>query len=123
MPEKVSDADSRAREQVLEYLAGTRRSFDLDLDLSCGTAFQRSVWRVLETIPFGGTRSYGWVARRAGMPGAARAVGQANAANPLPIVIPCHRVIAAGGALGGYSGGLTLKRRLLALEGDANLPG
>ena len=102
-------------DQLREYLAGTRRSFDLALDPS-GTHFQQRVWRGLTEIPYGTACGYGDLARRIGKPGAARAVGQANGANPIPIIIPCHRVIAADGSIGGFSSGLTLKRRLLALE-------
>jgi O-6-methylguanine DNA methyltransferase len=86
------------------------------MDLSSGTDFQRRVWRALQKIPRGQTRSYGWVARKIGRPKAARAVGTACGANPVPIIIPCHRVIASDGSLGGFGGGLPLKRRLLALE-------
>lgn len=83
------------------------------------TPFQQAVWQEASRIPHGETRSYGWVARRLGRPRAGRAVGQALAQNPLPLAIPCHRVVAAGGGLGGYGGGLELKRHLL--EGEANL--
>ncbi len=104
--------------QLLEYLDGKRRRFELELDVR-GTAFQRRVWEALLEIPFGETRSYGELAARLGQPGAARAVGLANGANPLPPVIPCHRVIAADGRLGGYGGGVRLKQRLLAMEQNA----
>jgi len=86
------------------------------LDLSAGTPFQQSVWRELLTIPTGQTRSYGQIATALGRPKACRAVGSACAANPLPLLIPCHRVLAAGGRLGGFSGGLEWKRRLLHAE-------
>ena len=101
--------------QILEYLDGKRTGFELGLDLR-GTAFQRAVWRQLEAIPYGETRAYADVAHAVGSPAAVRAVGSANGANPVPIVVPCHRVIASGGKLGGYGGGLELKRRLLAME-------
>lgn len=104
-----------ARQQLTEYFQGRRRTFDLPLDLN-GTPFQRRVWDQLRRIPYGVTRSYGEVARAIGKPGAARAVGQASGANPVPIIVPCHRVIATAGGLGGYGGGLRLKRFLLALE-------
>lgn len=104
-----------ARAQLLEYLSGTRRSFDLPLD-PAGTAFQRSVWEALGSIPYGQTRTYGEVAAAVGRPSAVRAVGQANHVNPLPIFIPCHRVVGKNGALTGYAGGLDLKGALLALE-------
>lgn len=101
--------------QLEEYFAGTRTAFDLPL-APAGTPFQQRVWRALLGIGFGETVSYGEVAARIGHPGAARAVGHANGRNPIGIVIPCHRVIAAGGALGGYSAGLERKRFLLNLE-------
>jgi O-6-methylguanine DNA methyltransferase len=101
--------------QIVEYLEGKRTSFGLALDLR-GTAFQRAVWQVLLAIPYGETRSYSEVARAIERPDAVRAVGAANGANPLAIVVPCHRVIAADGSLGGYGGGLALKARLLAME-------
>ena len=101
--------------QLLEYLEGKRTGFELPLDLR-GTPFQRAVWQALLEIPYGQTSSYGDVASALGRPGAMRAVGSANGANPVPLIVPCHRVIAAGGKLGGYGGGLDLKRRLLAME-------
>ena len=101
--------------QVCEYLEGKRRAFELPLDLR-GTPFQRRVWEALLAIPYGETRTYGQVAGAIGRPGALRAVGAANGANPVPLVVPCHRVVAAGGRLGGFGGGLPLKARLLALE-------
>ena len=101
--------------QLREYFAGRRRAFDLPLAPE-GTPFRRAVWRVLREIPFGETISYGELARRVGNPKASRAVGSANGANPLPIVIPCHRVIAGDGSLGGFGGGLPAKQALLALE-------
>ena len=101
--------------QTLEYLEGKRIAFELALDLR-GTAFQRAVWDALLRIPYGQTRSYGGIAREIGRPHAVRAVGTANGANPIALVVPCHRVIAAQGKLGGYGGGLDLKRRLLAME-------
>src|SRR5262245_47429251 len=104
-----------AATQVLEYLEGKRTVFELALDLR-GTEFQRAVWRALLEIPYGETRSYSDVARALGRPEAVRAVGAANGANPVAIVVPCHRVIAADGTLTGYGGGLGLKARLLAME-------
>lgn len=108
------EALAEARAQLLGYLAGRRRAFSLPLAPG-GSDFQRQVWAALLRIPWGETRTYGELARRLGREGAARAVGAASGANPLPILIPCHRVVAADG-LGGYSGGSALKRRLLALE-------
>jgi len=105
-----------AIQQIREYLDGKRREFELPLDLR-GSDFQRRVWTALLEIPYGETRSYGDITRTIGAPlGAARAVGAANGANPCSIVVPCHRVVASRGKLGGYGGGLPLKRRLLALE-------
>jgi methylated-DNA-[protein]-cysteine S-methyltransferase len=109
-----------ALRQLREYFAGKRAGFDLPL-APAGTAFQRSVWRQLQEIPYGETISYGELARRVGNPKASRAVGSANGANPLPIVIPCHRVIAGDGTLGGFGGGLLTKQTLLALELRASL--
>jgi len=108
-------ANARVEKQLQEYLEGRRRAFDLPLDLR-GTPFQRKVWRALARIPCGRTASYGAVARKVGKPGAARAVGGANNANPVPIVVPCHRVIGSDGSLTGFGGGIGLKKKLLALE-------
>jgi len=107
---------ARARRQIEEYFAGTRQSFDLPLTPS-GTTFQRSLWRLLRTIPYGETRTYGELAHT--LVTSPRAVGRASATNPLPILIPCHRVIGRNGTLTGYSGGegIATKRHLLALEG------
>ncbi len=105
-----------ARRQLGEYFAGERRAFDLPLDVRDGTPFQRSVWLALADIPYGETTTYGEHARRLGRPAAVRAVGAANGRNPLPVVLPCHRVIGASGALTGFGGGLPTKRALLDLE-------
>jgi methylated-DNA-[protein]-cysteine S-methyltransferase len=105
-----------ARRQLDEYFAGRRRSFDLALDPQ-GTAFQLEVWQALRDIPYGETWSYADIARRLDRPTATRAVGAANGRNPLPIVVPCHRVIGADGSLTGFSGGLAIKQALLELEG------
>jgi len=103
---------------LCELVKGTRRGFPFPLDWEQGTEFQRRVWKALLAIPWGLVVTYGEIARTLGLPtGASRAVGQANAANPLPVIIPCHRVVAAGGKLGGYSGGLDTKRFLLGREG------
>ena len=107
---------SKGRDEILAYLRGERRSFDLPLD-PMGTPFQQAVWAELRRIPYGETRSYAQVAAGIGKPKAVRAVGQANHRNPLPIFIPCHRVIGASGKLTGYGGGLDLKEKLLELEG------
>jgi methylated-DNA-[protein]-cysteine S-methyltransferase len=102
--------------QIDAYFAGRLHDFDLPLDAE-GNPFQQRVWRTLLKIPYGQTWSYGQLADRIGRPGAARAVGSANARNPLPIVVPCHRVIGADGKLTGYYGGVHLKAFLLKLEG------
>jgi methylated-DNA-[protein]-cysteine S-methyltransferase len=102
--------------QLAEYFAGTRRTFDLDLAPE-GTSFQLETWRALTAIPYGTTISYAELARRVGRPRAVRAVGAANGQNPLPIVVPCHRVIGKDGSLTGFGGGLEAKRALLELEG------
>lgn len=109
----------RAEGQILEYLNGRRQEFDLPLAFA-GTEFQRKVWQALREIPYGKTVSYGALAEHIGCPGGARAVGMANHANPLPILVPCHRVVGARGQLTGYAGGLELKRALLALESGKN---
>jgi len=104
--------------QLREYFAGTRRSFNVPLHLH-GTRFQMQAWRAMCKIPFGSTVSYARQARSIGRPRATRAVGSANGANPVPIIVPCHRVIASDGTLGGYALGLAMKRRLLAHESRA----
>ena len=103
--------------QLRAYFAGERRSFDVRLDLRHTTPFQRRVLLAAARVPAGQVVSYGEIARRIGQPQGSRAVGQALGQNPVPIVIPCHRVIAAGGRIGGYTGGLGIKRKLLRLEG------
>ena len=102
--------------KLQQYFDGQRVLFDEPLDLSRATAFQRRVWSAVRDIPYGETRSYGQIARQAGSPGAARAVGRAMATNPVPIVVPCHRVIGSDGDLRGFGGGLDLKRRMLEME-------
>ncbi|HTL20527.1 MAG TPA: methylated-DNA--[protein]-cysteine S-methyltransferase [Steroidobacteraceae bacterium] len=109
---------ARAQTQLGEYFRGMRRGFELSLAPD-GTPFQLAVWRALSAIPYGETVSYGELARRLGLEAGARAVGLANGANPLPIIVPCHRVIGADGTLTGFGGGLPIKRSLLALEGAA----
>ena len=98
------------------YFGGKAVTFNQKLDITQATDFQRKVWRASRLIPHGETRSYLWLAEKIGYPKAARAVGQALARNPLPVIIPCHRVIREDGSLGGFSGGLRTKKRLLALE-------
>jgi methylated-DNA-[protein]-cysteine S-methyltransferase len=105
--------------QLEEYFAGARKTFDLPL-ATCGSPFQRRVWRALLEIPYGETESYGELARRIGAPSASRAVGRANGSNPIPIIVPCHRVIGGGGMLTGFGGGVERKRYLLDLEAGAS---
>jgi methylated-DNA-[protein]-cysteine S-methyltransferase len=101
--------------QIVEFVEGKRQVFELPLDMR-GTAFQVEVWTALRDIPYGETRSYAEMAEIVGRPTAVRAVGTANGANPLSLVVPCHRVVNTGGKLGGYAGGLELKQKLLAME-------
>jgi methylated-DNA-[protein]-cysteine S-methyltransferase len=121
-PPAPSDADdvgpavATAARQFAEYFAGTRTKFEIPLAFT-GTPFQEDVWRALGEIPYAETVSYSELAELVGRPRACRAVGQANGANPLAIVLACHRVLATGGRIGGYGGGLETKEKLLALEG------
>ena len=107
--------------ELQEYAVGRRKRFSLPLDLQ-GTPFQRKVWKALCAIPYGETRSYLQIARAAGNPRASRAVGMANHCNPVAIVVPCHRVIASDGTLGGYAGGLEMKAKMLRLENSRAQP-
>jgi methylated-DNA-[protein]-cysteine S-methyltransferase len=116
-PDRLSDA----ADQLAAYFAGRLRTFDLPL-APRGTPFQRQVWDALTTIPYGETTSYGELADRLGRPGSARAVGAANGANPIAIVVPCHRVVGSDRSLTGYAGGLGAKRHLLALESALPVP-
>lgn len=113
----------RAAREVANYLEGRLRKFSVPLDLTGWSPFARKVWRAASRIPFGETRPYGWVADRVGGPNFARAVGGALSSNPVPIVVPCHRVVGTRGELGGFTGGLWVKRWLLELEsGSQPLP-
>jgi methylated-DNA-[protein]-cysteine S-methyltransferase len=116
-PVKHNALMDAAAQQLHEYFSGARKHFDLPLDLTSGTVFQQSVWNSLLTIPPGEAVSYGTVGQRIGKPSAVRAVGAAVGRNPFSIVVPCHRVIGANGALTGYAGGLDRKVALLTLEG------
>jgi methylated-DNA-[protein]-cysteine S-methyltransferase len=107
-------------DQLSEYFQGRRTQFDCVLDFE-GTPFQVSVWRALQEIPYGQTRSYGDIAKSIGKPRAARAVGMANHVNPIAVVIPCHRVVGRNGSLTGYAGGLDLKQKLLSIEQQPTL--
>ncbi|MCK4277043.1 MAG: methylated-DNA--[protein]-cysteine S-methyltransferase, partial [Phycisphaerae bacterium] len=115
-PAKAEAHAAQAERQIRAYCAGRLRRFTVAIDLSGIPPFHRKVLTAARRIPYGRTATYGELARRAGSPRAARAVGQAMAHNPVALLIPCHRVVAAGGGLGGFGGGLALKRRLLALE-------
>ncbi len=108
-------------ERLQAYFRGHRVTFPDKLDLSGATTFQREVWRVTRLIPYGETRSYRWVAEQVKSPRAARAVGQTLGKNPLPIIVPCHRVVAGDGKLRGFRGGLELKRYLIWLEASASI--
>lgn len=108
--------ERRVARELRDYFAGKRNHFTFPVR-PAGTDFNQRVWQELARIPYGETCTYGELARRIGRPKAARAVGTANGRNPIPIVLPCHRVVASGGKLGGYGGGLELKRKLLELEG------
>lgn len=106
---------AEARAQLAQYFAGQRRDFDLELDMQ-GTGFQEEVWAALQTVPYGNVCTYGELAAQIGRPKAVRALGAANGRNPVPIIVPCHRVIGANGKLTGYFGGEAIKSSLLDLE-------
>ncbi len=108
----------QAQREIQHFLSGELDRFTCPVDLTDATSFQRAVWRTAAHIPYGRVRSYQWIAARLGKPQAARAVGNALGANPVPLVIPCHRVVAADASLGGFSCGFQWKRRLLELEGS-----
>jgi methylated-DNA-[protein]-cysteine S-methyltransferase len=125
MAKSATPSPGRFRDAVKRlkaYFSGNKVSFPDELDLSSATPFQREVWQITRLIPYGETRSYRWLAEKIGKPGAAQAAGQALSRNPLPIIIPCHRVIGSDGSLGGFSGGLEMKNRLLRLEATATSP-
>ena len=113
----IADVPAEMKKELTEYAQGQRRVFDLQLAWSLIKPFQRAVLTVANQIPFGETRTYGWVAKQIGKPHAARAVGRALATNPIPLILPCHRVVGSNGSLTGYGGGLPLKQRLLEMEG------
>lgn len=118
---KDDEALKEARQQLQAYFEGTLKNFSLAIDILHGTPFQRRVWQALSAIPYGQTWSYSEVAQAIGLPRAVRAVGAANGKNPLPVIIPCHRVISKNGELGGYSSGLKIKAWLLDLESGVRL--
>lgn len=115
-PEPSTPLLSKACRQLTEYFSGKRKVFDLPLDFSYGTEFQKKVWTALCDIPYGETRSYADIAIAAGSPKAVRAVGQANTRNPIMIFVPCHRVINKNGSIGGFGCGVDVKRQLLEVE-------
>jgi methylated-DNA-[protein]-cysteine S-methyltransferase len=118
IPEAPSGLDVTALEVKLRrYFEGQAVTFDEPLDPTLGTDFQRRVWAITRAIPRGQTRTYGQIARQAGSPGAARAVGQSMARNPWPVIVPCHRVLGSDGSLTGFGGGVEMKRRMLEMEG------
>lgn len=120
----LAERDPRAlagvRRQVAEYAKGKRKTFEFELAAE-GSEFNKRVWKALRDIPFGATMSYGALAKKIGHPGSARAVGAANGANPIALIVPCHRVIGSDGSLTGYAGGVALKRKLL--EHEARIAG
>ncbi|HAM53142.1 MAG TPA: cysteine methyltransferase [Nitrospiraceae bacterium] len=116
VPLRSNKQAARLKKQLGSYFRGTLQEFDQEIDFLEGTDFEREVWLCLKSIPYGETRSYKWLAERIGRPKAVRAVGQALSKNPLPIIVPCHRIIESDGSLGGYSEGVDIKRRLLDLE-------
>lgn len=111
-----SDASERAATHIAQYLSHSRTQWNLDIAVPAGTPFQLAVWRALTAIPFGETRTYGQIAKAIGHPRAARAVGTACALNPVPLLVPCHRVVPAGGGVGNYAGGTAMKAALLGME-------
>jgi methylated-DNA-[protein]-cysteine S-methyltransferase len=121
LPPAAAHGMKAARQQLIEYFSRERRVFDLPLEPH-GSPFEQQVWMKLLDVPYGVTISYGEIATELGLPNGARAVGRANGSNPIPIVIPCHRVIGSDGSLTGYGGGLPLKRALLELEGAIQPP-
>jgi len=120
---RLSPVGKAAAAFLLRYFSGERVVFDLPLDLRHATVFQRAVWQAARKIPYGETRSYAWIAKRIGKPRAARAVGRALGANPVPVIVPCHRVISSAGTLGGFSSGLGMKKKLLKLEKGGSVHG
>ncbi len=115
--EEIEKLPLKLKKELDQYFSGKSKEFNYPLHFFSGTEFEQKVWKALQTIPYGETRSYAWLAKKIGNPQAVRAVGGANGKNQIPIVIPCHRVINSNGKLGGYSGGLSFKKKLLELEG------
>ncbi len=113
---KKGTAPESFKKQLSDYFDGKLREFKQNITLDEGTEFEKQVWFAIKDVPFGETRTYKWLAERLGTPGGSRAVGQALSKNPIPIVIPCHRIIESTGKIGGYSSGVDIKRRLLEME-------
>lgn len=113
---KRGKAPAGFTKQLSDYFDGKLREFKQNITLDEGTEFEKQVWLAIKDVPFGETRTYKWLAERLGTPGGSRAVGQALSKNPIPIVIPCHRIIESTGKIGGYSSGVDIKRRLLEME-------
>ncbi len=116
IPFRKGSAPESFMKELRAYFSGTKCTFEQEIKFLTGTDFEKKVWSVLAQIPFGETRSYKWVAEKTGNPAAVRAVGRALSKNPVPIVLPCHRVIESDGSIGGYSSGVEVKRRLLEME-------
>lgn len=110
------EAPSLIKKELMEYFEKGREEFTQRIGFTKGTEFERSVWLALREVPYGETRTYKWLAETVGKPGASRAVGQALSKNPIPILLPCHRIIESDGSIGGYSAGVDIKRRLLEIE-------
>ena len=113
---RKGEAPSLIRKELREYFENGRQAFTQKIDFAKGTGFDRNVWLALKEVPYGETRTYKWLAEKLGNPAASRAVGQALSRNPIPILLPCHRIIESDGSIGGYSAGSDIKRRLLELE-------
>ena len=113
---RKGEAPSLIRKELREYFEKGRQAFTQKIDFAKGTGFDRNVWLALKEVPYGETRTYKWLAEKLGNPAASRAVGQALSRNPIPILLPCHRIIESDGSIGGYSAGSDIKRRLLELE-------
>ncbi len=116
LPLKRSSVAAQVKKELTEYFGEGRREFECKTEFIQGTPFERQVWLALKEVPYGETRTYKWMAEKVGNPRACRAVGQALGKNPIPIVLPCHRIIESDGRLGGYSSGIEIKRRLLEIE-------
>ncbi len=113
---RKANAPASLKRELREYFEGGQEEFTQEIEITKGTEFDKRVWLALRKIPYGETRTYKWLAEKIGRPNASRAVGQSLGRNPIPILIPCHRIIESDGSLGGYSGGVDIKRRLLDIE-------